>query len=521
VPTSHVPERVRRCRPFVPIPFGISSRHALPIVRRLPLDSVACSATSARKEARQVADTAAVADAATPLHANRVARFSALRRRLTDRSRHVAATTSGALVLSLVMFPAVLQPAPALASSCGTNWSSRATPPQTIRVYLADRHRVVVKNFKTYVAMVMASGEWPSRLPSAVLEAGATAVKQYAWYYALEGNHRPDYRTSGGVCYDVRNDTRDQLFKTVAHPTEKQLRAVDATWDLTLRKGNSFFLTAYRAGSTSRCGADANGWRLYARSAIACAHLGWSGEHILSYYYAPRIRMAWNGDVGGRADRDHTPPRVKAPRVTPAHVQPGRGEVAVSVQWSASDSSGIASYQVQERVGSGPWHKVRLSGRRSTAATVATSPHANVQFRVRAKDTKHNQSKWVEGPSISPQVVQSGAASLSGPWKTTANKHALGESLMVASAAGPTARLTFTGSSIGMVASRGPGRGTVKILVDGRVAGTVDLDARREKNRKVVFTQTFRGSGTHTISVQSMATKTRPIVDVDAFIVIR
>src|SRR5262249_883984 len=146
----------------VPIPSVLSSRHALPIVWRLPLDSVACSATSARKEARQVADTAAVADAATPVHANRVARFSALKRRLPDRSRHVGAGMSGALVLSLAMFPAVIQPAPTLASSsCGTNWTSRATPPPTIRVYLADRHRVVVKNFRTYVAMVMASGEWP------------------------------------------------------------------------------------------------------------------------------------------------------------------------------------------------------------------------------------------------------------------------------------------------------------------------------------------------------------------------
>lgn len=410
---------------------------------------------------------------------------------------------------------------PALASSCGTNWSSRATPPPTIRVYLADHHRVVVKNFRSYVAMVMASGEWPSYLPSAVLEAGATAVKQYAWYYTLEGNHRPDYRTSGGVCYDVRNDTRDQLFKTSAHPSAKQVRAVDVTWGMTLRKGNSFFLTAYRAGSTSRCGADANGWRLYARSAVACAKLGWSGEHILTYYYAPRIRVAWNGDVGGRADRDKNPPRVKAPQVTPAHAQPGRGLVALDVQWSATDASGIGAYQVQERAGSGAWHKVRLSGRRQTTTTLTADPRVIYQFRVRAKDTEHNVSNWVEGPWISPQVVQSGSASLAGPWQTISNKHALGESLTVARSAGSSARLSFHGSSIGLVATRGPNRGTLKVIVDGRQAAIVDLDARREKNRKVVFTRTFHDSGTHTISVQAMGTRRRPLVDLDAFIVIR
>jgi hypothetical protein len=354
-----------------------------------------------------------------------------------------------------------------------------------------------------------------------VLEAGATAVKQYAWYYALEGNHRPDYRTSGGVCYDVRNDTRDQLYKTVAHPTEKQYRAVDATWGLTLRKGRSFFLTAYRAGTTSRCGADANGWRLYARSAVACAKLGWSGQHILAYYYAPRIRMAWNGNVGGRADRDKKAPHVRAPRVTPAHRQPGRGLVAVDVQWSATDASGIASYQLQQRSGTGPWRKVRLSGRRQTSATVTTDPRASVQFRVRARDTARNVSKWFEGPSTAVQVVQSGAAALSGPWKIASNRHALGESLTYATSARASARLSFRGSSVGLVASRSPGHGKVKVFVDGMEAGVVDLDARREKNRKVLFTRTFRGSGLHTITVESMSTKSHPMVTVDAFIVIR
>jgi len=149
------------------------------------------------------------------------------------------------------------------------------------------------------------------------------------------------------------------------------------------------------------------------------------------------------------------------------------------------------------------------------------NPQASYQFRVRAKDTKHNESKWAVGPSISPQVVQGGSASLAGPWKSLVNKHALGEDLTVANAAGSSARLSFRGSSVGLVASRGPGRGAVKVYIDGRQAGTVDLDARREKNRKVLFTRTFHGTGSHTISVQSMGTTSRPIIDVDAFIVIR
>jgi hypothetical protein len=142
--------------------FGVSSRHALPTVWRLPLVSVACSAASARKEARQVANPAAVADTAAPLQVNRSGRFSALKRAVTERGRHGATALSGVLLLALVIFPAAVQPAQALASSCGTNWPSRTTPPPKVRVYLADRGRVVTKDFRTYVAMVMASGEWPA-----------------------------------------------------------------------------------------------------------------------------------------------------------------------------------------------------------------------------------------------------------------------------------------------------------------------------------------------------------------------
>ncbi len=70
----------------------------------------------------------------------------------------------------------------------------------------------------------MASGEFPAWLPDAVLEVGATAVKQYAWYYALEGHHRSGYRTQGGACYDVRDDTLDQLYRPEqANPRANQL----------------------------------------------------------------------------------------------------------------------------------------------------------------------------------------------------------------------------------------------------------------------------------------------------------
>lgn len=175
-------------------------------------------------------------------------------------------------------------------SSC-TGWQSRKTEPNYIRVLDTSTGKVHKVPFKRYVLQVMASGEWPTRLPFAVLVAGAQATKQYAWYYTLKGHWRGG--KSHGRCYDVVNTTRDQIWHPKAHSTEKQLRAVNSIWGLSLwkiRKGNDrFFLTGYRSGTSSICARDADGWKLYARSAAACARKGWSGEKILREYYSKTI----------------------------------------------------------------------------------------------------------------------------------------------------------------------------------------------------------------------------------------
>jgi hypothetical protein len=483
---------------------------------------------SGRKEAGSLAIVSAVA--ATPNaiettnpapHAPHGPERSAGRARWRRSASRFAITASGALLLSLIVFPAVSPAAPVSASGCGTNWTSRSTPPKKIRVYLTQQDRVIVKNFRSYVPMVMASGEFPSRMPMAVLEAGATAVKQYAWYYALKGNHRPGFETASGVCYDVRNDTTDQIFRRNAHPTEKQKMAVRDTWGLSLRKGDRFFLTGYRAGTSDRCGADRDGWRLYERSAADCARRGWSRERIQAYYYAPRVDFVWNdGIVPPQKNPDTTPPVVASPTVTPGHGQPTSGNVNVKVRWSASDPSGVRAYTLEEQVDTGAWQVIKLSSSHQTAITVATHPGKSYRFRVRAKDKAGNRSGWVDGERFSPQLVQSDSAVLIGYWRKSKDKAALGGSLRVASAAGTAAGLQFHGSSIGVVASRGPSYGKIQVLVDGRAVKTIDLRAPKAKNRQVVFSESWPGDGNHVVTVQALGTSGRPKVDLDAFVLL-
>lgn len=180
-------------------------------------------------------------------------------------------------------------PSTAVAGGSCTGWTSRTKPPETIRV-LRRTGQVVEVPFRRYVAHVMVAGEWPSYLPFGTLVAGAFAVKQYGWYYALEGHHRDGYRKDG-KCYDVKDGTGDQLYAHFGDPTDKQRRARDRLWGLSLRREDGvgdkrFILTGYRYdGGADTCGRDATGWKLYEVSADHCGELGWSGKRILRTYY--------------------------------------------------------------------------------------------------------------------------------------------------------------------------------------------------------------------------------------------
>jgi hypothetical protein len=58
----------------------------------------------------------------------------------------------------------------------------------------------------------------------------------------------------------------------------------------------------------------------------------------------------------------------------------------------------------------------------------------------------------------------------------------------------------------------------VKILVDGKAAGTVSLYGKTAAARQLVWTYVFPTSATHTVSITNIGAKGRPGVNVDAFL---
>ncbi len=410
-------------------------------------------------------------------------------------------------------------------SSCGTDHDSITTPPSTVRVHRTATDTVEVVPFRTYVGKVMASGEWPYYLPRAVLEVGATAVKQYAWYYTLKGHHRSWYRTADGVCYDVKDNTNDQLYRTGADVKEKQLAAVEATWGLTLRKSGRFFLTGYRAGVESRCGADANGWKIYAKSAVDCAEKGLDRQAIQELYLEPNLRFVWteggpdDGDGGG--DGPVTVPSVEAPVAAIA----GDGKLAgraISVSWNATDESGIRRYDLERSTNGGSWQQVELPSRTATQITLGIQDGRAYRFRVRARNNDGNWSDFQAGTSFRANVLEAQESSLSGgTWYQHHDPKASGDYTRYAQTSGARSTLTFTGTAIGLVAPRGPDRGQARIIIDGKEVAVIDLGAPSESARRLVFTRTWEKSAQRTIQVVLVGTKGRPRVDVDAYLVLQ
>jgi len=139
--------------------------------------------------------------------------------------------------------------------------------------------RVDRVDFKTYVKNVLPN-EWVSSWPAASLRAGAMAVKSYAWYWALHSTRK----TAGGQCYDVRDDTADQVYRP-SSALSSTSSAVDNTWSARMtRSGN--ILQAHYCSTTTACGAWVDGNWLSQYGSRDLANAGASYQTILRHYYS-------------------------------------------------------------------------------------------------------------------------------------------------------------------------------------------------------------------------------------------
>jgi subtilisin len=237
--------------------------------------------------------------------------------------------------------------------------------------------------------------------------------------------------------------------------------------------------------------------------------------------------------IGTEHDRSHSvsvsvvvtndDPTAKPPAVaaSPKSIQ-GTSTVSSRVSWAAATdpSSPIGGYEVQTSVDGGAWSPTSAYAATTLAiAPLQTIGHA-YQYRIRARDTVGNWSPWVAGATARASLVQnsSSATRYVGTWKRLAYSYASGGSVTYATAAGASARTTFSGRAVAIVGPVGRTRGSARVYIDGVYRGTISFRSSVAKSRKVMYTTSFSGVGTHTIQLRLVGNGR---VDLDAFVVYR
>jgi len=214
----------------------------------------------------------------------------------------------------------------------------------------------------------------------------------------------------------------------------------------------------------------------------------------------------------------------------PPGSQIGTGTVPVKLTWPAATDaggSGIAAYELQQRVGTGAWTDVPLTTRPPLPPTTVTRSLApeTYTFQVRAKDKAGNYSAWKPGPpfTLTAHDETSSAIVYAGTWSRPAIASVYGGFVYQAGTPGSTAKLTFTGRNVSWVALTNFNRGLAEVWVDGVKAAAVDLYTPGLVLRKSVYTKAWATSGAHTVEVRVLGTKnalsTGTLVEVDAFVV--
>jgi len=225
----------------------------------------------------------------------------------------------------------------------------------------------------------------------------------------------------------------------------------------------------------------------------------------------------------GGSTGDTTPPTVKAPGQTVAlNWSLGASVVPVTIRWSATDASGIATYSLYSSTNGGAWKPESLASATATSKTFSLTPGNRYQFTVAAKDGAGNWSAWTYAPSFVVAAFQENAAmTYSTGWRRQAWASAYGGFMTTSNVTNASVTFTFTGRSLAWVTTKAPNRGQAHVYLDGTYRGVWELGAASTTARVAALTANWANNGTHTLKIVVAGTAGRPAIDVDSFVVLR
>jgi parallel beta-helix repeat protein len=228
----------------------------------------------------------------------------------------------------------------------------------------------------------------------------------------------------------------------------------------------------------------------------------------------------------GAVERDRNAPTATAPSAALRRGAKLSGSsMSVSIRWSGSDGagSGVARYQLQQRVNGGSYSTVS-SSLTGTSKTFTLANGSDYQFRVRAIDRDGNTGAFATSPVFKPRLAQNSSSSITyaGTWRTATSASYSGGSVRYATQSDDeTATYSFTGSSVAFITTTSTTRGIVRVYIDGQSVGLLDLYSSSTAYRKALYAKSWATSGVHTIQIENYGSPARNRVDIDAFAVIK
>jgi Transglycosylase-like domain len=127
-------------------------------------------------------------------------------------------------------------------------------------------------------------------------------------------------------------------------------------------------------------------------------------------------------------------------------------------------------------------------------------------------------------PAASTKARRFGETSASidygGTWKSAKHTGYAGDKVRYATKAGATATFAFTGRKVSWFGPLGPTRGKAKVYIDGEYVKTVDLRRSAFDARAAIFRKAWSTSGKHTLTIEVVGTRGRPMVAIDEFTVL-
>jgi hypothetical protein len=198
--------------------------------------------------------------------------------------------------------------------------------------------------------------------------------------------------------------------------------------------------------------------------------------------------------------------------------------LSTTLTWPAATDahSGVSSYVVRRRVGSGSW-TILNSALTTRSYKVALPFNTATQFGIAGRDGVGNVGPQAVAPTVTAVLLQDGTslAKYAGTWSLVSASSASNGTFHRSTRAGASVEFKTTARAISVVGRKGPGNGKAKVYVDGAYVQTIDFYRSSTQYKVVVFNKSWSTNGVHSVKLVVVGTSGRPRVEVDAFPILR